>query len=79
MNPALPQTVQDWRALGYRGLRIQRCSPCGRRTDWTWEELGAFPGEDVIEAARRVSCRECQRMPAGLAVIAYSAETRSTG
>lgn len=73
MNSALAQTVEDWRARGYRGLRIPRCPTCGRGTDLTWEALNAASAEDVIEAARRVRCEECGQAPAGLAVITYHA------
>lgn len=70
MNAALAQTVQDWRARGYRGLRIPRCPSCGHGTERTWEELDASPSENVIEAARRVRCRDCGEAPHGLAVVA---------
>lgn len=56
MNPALPQTVHEWRALGYRGLRIPRCPNCGHGTERSWDELRATPFEDVVEAARRIRC-----------------------
>lgn len=70
MNPALPQTVQEWRALGYRGLRIPRCPNCGHGTERSWDELRATPFEDVVDAARRIRCRDCGQAPEGLPVIA---------
>lgn len=63
-------TVRDWQMAGYRGLRIPRCPRCGQGTYLTWEDLRAAPSEDVIEAARRVRCRDCGQAPEGLAVVA---------
>ena len=65
------RTVSDWRANGYRGLRIMRCPECRCATDRTWEQLSAEPGEDVVEVARRVRCDGCEKPPAGLAVLTY--------
>ena len=78
MTLAQARTVSDWRASGYRGLRILRCPECASGTYQTWEELGATPGEDVVEVARRVRCHECEQPPAGLAVATYRdvADTR---
>lgn len=73
MNSVLAQTVDDWRTLGYRGLRIPRCPTCGCATERTWEDLHACPSEDVIEAARRMRCQDCGQVPAGLAVVTYRA------
>jgi hypothetical protein len=71
MNTAPARTVSDWRANGYRGLRIMRCPECRCATDWTWEQLRAEPEEDVVEVARRVRCHGCEKPRAGLAVLTY--------
>ncbi|CAO4138189.1 hypothetical protein [Methylorubrum extorquens] len=71
MSPAQAQTVADWQTRGYRGLRVMRCSKCGRETRSTWEELGAAPNEEVVAVAQRVRCEECLQPPAGLAVVTY--------
>ena len=78
MTLAQVHTVSDWRASGYRGLRILRCPECASGTYQTWEELDAAPGEDVVEVARRVRCHGCEQPPAGLAVATYRdvADTR---
>ncbi|AWN40279.1 hypothetical protein DK389_06670 [Methylobacterium durans] len=78
MTFAPVRTVSDWRASGYRGLRILRCSECGSGTHQTWGELEAEPNEDVVAVARRVRCHGCEQPPAGLAVATYrDADERS--
>ena len=71
MNAAQVRTVADWRAKGYRGLRIMRCPECRIASSWTWEELSAELCEDVVEVARRVRCHQCEQPPAGLSVLTY--------
>lgn len=71
MTSAVAQTVQEWQTRGYRGLRIPRCPTCGHATERTWEELAADVNEPVIEVARRICCRDCRQVPAGLAVVTY--------
>ena len=65
------QTVDEWCARGYRGLRVMCCPECGQETRSTWEELGATPDEDVVAVAKRVRCEVCLHPPAGLAVVTY--------
>ncbi|CAO4138183.1 hypothetical protein [Methylorubrum extorquens] len=71
MSPAQAQTVADWQARGYRGLRVMRCPECGRETRSKWEELDAAPNEEVVAVAQRVRCEECLQPPTGLAVVTY--------
>ncbi|MBB2962620.1 hypothetical protein FHU13_003015 [Methylobacterium sp. R2-1] len=71
MSAAQAETVADWRARGYRGLRVMRCPECGCGTHSTWEDLSAAPDEDVVIVAQRVRCHECLQPPAGLAVVTY--------
>ncbi len=78
MDVAEVQTVSEWRASGYRGLRIQQCRGCGGHTDCTWEQLSATHNEDVAEVAQRVRCRECGQASAGLAILTHREAASST-
>ena len=71
MSSAPAQTVSDWIAQGYSGLRVMRCPECRRETSLTWTDLGATPAEDVVAVAHRVRCQECRQPPVGLAVVTY--------
>ncbi|KQT55056.1 hypothetical protein ASG52_25155 [Methylobacterium sp. Leaf456] len=78
IESAPAQTVSDWLAQGYRGLRVMRCPECRRETFLTWKDLDATPNDDVVAVAHRVRCRECQQPPAGLPVITYKDAAQAT-
>ncbi len=69
MSPV--QTVAEWCAQGYRGLRVMCCPECGQETRSSWEELGATLDDDVVVVAQRVCCEVCLKPLTGIAVVTY--------
>jgi len=70
MTYFVPQTVTDWKQVGYTGLRIMHCPRCRVSTWASWGQLEAVEDEDVISVAKRLRCEGCGEAPTGLAVVA---------
>lgn len=70
MSSVIPQTVAEWEARGYRGLRIPRCHACHVSTWASWRQLAAMADESVTSVAARMRCASCGQAPPGLAVVA---------